>query len=194
VRRLSLSAGRVTGVETEAGRLAADAVVVACGIGTAKLLATVGLTLAVAASPALLVVTRPRAKCLNGLVMSPEMQLRQTAEGRLIATSGFADNPDADGAAEAAALVDAMRRMIVSGASIVQDYHVVGRRPMPRDGFPIVGSVGHVPGLYVAVMHSGITLAPAIGRFVADELLTGHRDVLLAPYGPGRLAEVSQAA
>jgi glycine/D-amino acid oxidase-like deaminating enzyme len=36
------------------------------------------------------------------------------------------------------------------------------------------------------VMHSGITLAPAIGRFVADEVLTGRRDSLLEPYGLGR--------
>jgi glycine/D-amino acid oxidase-like deaminating enzyme len=43
-------------------------------------------------------------------------------------------------------------------------------------------------------MHSGITLAPAIGRFVADELLTGQRDNLLAPYRPGRLVDVPPAA
>ena len=195
VRRLNLSAGRVTAVETDAGRLAADAVVVACGTGTAKLVATVGLTLAVSASPALLVVTQPHARCLNGLVMSPEMQLRQTAEGRLVAAVGLADtDPGADGAAEAATLIDAMRGMIISGASIAPDYHVVGRRPMPQDGFPVVGQVDGITGLYVAVMHSGVTLAPAIGRFVADELLTGQRDDLLVPYRPARLADVSPAA
>jgi glycine/D-amino acid oxidase-like deaminating enzyme len=32
-------------------------------------------------------------------------------------------------------------------------------------------------------MHSGITLAPAIGRFVANEILTGRRDSLIEPYG-----------
>jgi glycine/D-amino acid oxidase-like deaminating enzyme len=59
-----------------------------------------------------------------------------------------------------------------SGASTDPDYKVVGRRPTPRDGFPIVGSVDRVPGLYVAVMRSGVTPASAIGGFVADELLT----------------------
>jgi len=37
-------------------------------------------------------------------------------------------------------------------------------------------------------MHSGITLAPAIGRFVADEIMTGQRDALLEPYGPDRFS------
>jgi glycine/D-amino acid oxidase-like deaminating enzyme len=194
VRCLSLSAGRVSGVETDCMRHTADAVVVACGAGTADLVATVGLRLSVAASPALLVVTQPHLRCLNGLVMPPDMQVRQTAEGRLVATAGFAAmDPGADGSAEATALIDAMRGMFDSGASISPDYHVVGRRPMPGDGYPVVGSVGLIPGLYVAVMHSGITLAPAIGRCIADELLTGKRDNLLAPYRPERLLDVSSS-
>ncbi|MBC8035894.1 MAG: FAD-binding oxidoreductase, partial [Rhizobiales bacterium] len=41
-------------------------------------------------------------------------------------------------------------------------------------------------GLYVAVTHSGVTLAPAIGLFAARELLEGRRDPLLASYGPDR--------
>lgn len=120
--------------------------------------------------------------------MSPAMQLRQTAEGRLLAAASFDDaDPDADGAGAAAALFDAMKGMMASDASLSPDFHVVGRRPIPKDGFPAVGRVDGIPGLYTAVMHSGITLAPAIGRFVADEVLTGRRDSLLEPYGLGRL-------
>jgi glycine/D-amino acid oxidase-like deaminating enzyme len=46
-----------------------------------------------------------------------------------------------------------------------------------------MGRAAGISGLYVAVMHSGITLAPAIGRFVANEILTGRRDSLIEPYG-----------
>ena len=49
----------------------------------------------------------------------------------------------------------------------------VGVRPMPADGEPIVGPVAEVPGLYLAVMHSAVTLAPAVGRLVARELIDG---------------------
>jgi glycine/D-amino acid oxidase-like deaminating enzyme len=111
-----------------------------------------------------------------------------TTGGRLVAAASFDDaHSDADGAVAAAELFDAMKGMIASGASLSPDFHVVGRRPIPKDGFPAVERAAGIPGLYTAVMHSGITLAPVIGHFVADELLTGRRESLLEPYGLGRL-------
>ena len=44
---------------------------------------------------------------------------------------------------------------------------------MPADGEPIVGPVAEVPGLYLAVMHPAVTLASAVGRLVARELVGG---------------------
>ncbi|MGH6919428.1 MAG: NAD(P)/FAD-dependent oxidoreductase, partial [Geminicoccaceae bacterium] len=38
----------------------------------------------------------------------------------------------------------------------------------------------------LATMHSGVTLAPAVGRFAAMEILDGARVDLLAPYRPER--------
>jgi len=184
VRSLNLHAGHITGVETSAGSLDADEVVVASGVGTGNLVATIGLTLPMTASPALLVRTQPHAKRLNGLVMSPEMQLRQTPEGRLVAAVNFEHaGADADSTEAAAAAFDAMRGMIISSTTLLPESHIIGVRPIPKDGFPVVGRATGITGLYVAVMHSGITLAPAIGRFVADEILTGRRDSLIEPYG-----------
>ena len=187
---LNLRSGHVMSVETGAGALDADEVVMAAGVGTTDLVATVGLTLPMTASPALLVYTQPYAKRLNGLVMSPAMQLRQTPEGRFVAAVNFDDTgADADEREAAAAALATMRGMLKSSAALVPDSHVVGVRPIPEDGFPAVGRTADISGLYVAVMHSGITLAPAIGRFVADEILTGRRDSLIEPYGLERLGE-----
>jgi glycine/D-amino acid oxidase-like deaminating enzyme len=61
-------------------------------------------------------------------------------------------------------------------------------RPMPADGFSIVGSLPGVAGLYVAVTHSGITLGPLLGECVARELLSGERLPVLEPYRPERFA------
>jgi glycine/D-amino acid oxidase-like deaminating enzyme len=184
VRSLNLRAGRITGVETRAGFLDADEVVVAAGVGTADLVATVGLTLPITGSPALLVRTQPHAKRLNGLVMSPAMQLRQTPQGRLVAAVSFEETgADADGREAAAAVFDAMRGTLTSGGALVPEAHAVGIRTITKDSFPAMGRAAGISGLYVAVMHSGITLAPAIGRFVANEILTGRRDSLIEPYG-----------
>jgi glycine/D-amino acid oxidase-like deaminating enzyme len=62
-------------------------------------------------------------------------------------------------------------------------------RAMPADRLPIVGPVPWLDGLYVAVTHSGVTVAPALGRLVAREVADGEPDGLLAPFRPGRFAE-----
>jgi glycine/D-amino acid oxidase-like deaminating enzyme len=78
--------------------------------------------------------------------------------------------------------------MLRGGEGLEYDGFQVGVRPIPADGFPTVGRARGLAGLTIAVMHSGITLAPAVGRLVAEEILTGHRDPLLSPYGPDRFA------
>lgn len=189
-RSIVLRAGRVVGIETDSGRLDADHVVIAAGIGTAAIAATAGLALPISDPPALLVVSKPHARLLNGLVMTPVLQLRQAADGRLAAAAGFDGTfSDDDGAAAAASVFGAIKAMFLSAASLGFDFHVVGRRPIPRDGMPLVGRAGSVDGLHVAVAHSGITLAPAIGRFVAEEVVIGRREPLLAPFDPGRLSK-----
>jgi glycine/D-amino acid oxidase-like deaminating enzyme len=62
----------------------------------------------------------------------------------------------------------------------------LGLRPIPEDGLPAIGPAPGLEGLYLAVMHSGITLAPAVGRFAAMELLDGAEVELLAPFRPDR--------
>jgi glycine/D-amino acid oxidase-like deaminating enzyme len=184
VSGLLLRNGRIVGVETSGGPIEADEVVVAAGIGVTELVAPIGLTLPIRAAPALIVRTQPFEKRLHGLVMSPEMQLRQTPEGRFVAAVEFSPgDTDADGARSAATTLDLMREMIALTPALLPDFHVIGVRPIPKDGFPIVGRAPGIAGLYVAVTHSGITLAPIIGRIVADEIMIGNRDSLIAPYG-----------
>ena len=64
----------------------------------------------------------------------------------------------------------------------------LGFRPMPKDGFPIVGPLPGVPRVSVCVTHSGVTLAPLLGDLMAAELITGREESLLAPYRPARYA------
>jgi len=62
----------------------------------------------------------------------------------------------------------------------------VGYRPMPRDGFPVLGFPEPVPNLYIALMHSGVTLAPLVGELAAMEIVDGARVQLLEAYRPER--------
>ncbi|HEX3306718.1 MAG TPA: FAD-dependent oxidoreductase, partial [Streptosporangiaceae bacterium] len=64
--------------------------------------------------------------------------------------------------------------------------HQVCVRPLPSDGQSIVGRLPGAPGLYVAVTHSGVTLAAHLSRLIAADLTTGTPPASLAPYTPAR--------
>jgi len=59
-------------------------------------------------------------------------------------------------------------------------------RPMPVDGQSIVGPLPGTHGLYVAVTHSGVTLAARLSQLIAAELTAGTQPAELAPYRPSR--------
>jgi glycine/D-amino acid oxidase-like deaminating enzyme len=61
-------------------------------------------------------------------------------------------------------------------------------RPLPADEQSIVGRLPGAEWLYVAVTHSGVTLAAHLSRLIAAELITGTEAAELAPYRPGRFA------
>lgn len=190
VERLARSGDRLIGAETTQGRFEAGEVVLAAGAETMRLAETAGITLPMSTPPGLLVHSRPAPRLLNGLVMGPEAHVRQTSEGRLVAGADFGGgDPGEDAAAAAQALFAVMQGMVRGGERLELDFHTIGYRPTPRDGFPIVGRAGGMQGLYVAAMHSGITLAPAVGLFAARELTGGAREPLLAPYRPERFLQ-----
>jgi glycine/D-amino acid oxidase-like deaminating enzyme len=68
------------------------------------------------------------------------------------------------------------------------DQVVLGNRVMPADEYPIAGFTAECSNLYVAATHSGITLAPLIGRLAAAEILDGERIGALESYRPSRFA------
>ncbi len=183
---------RFTGVETSVGRKQADMVVVACGAWTETLLATAGLKLPMDNRTGLIIHTGPVGPVLNHLVLSPEIHFRQEKDGRIIVGEIFSggslhDNAVAADPTELAGLIIGKLKKRLPG---VRDLSVarimVGRRPVPADGFPAIGPPTDADGLYVATMHSGMTLGPAVGRLVADEISGTDRSDLLAPYRPAR--------
>jgi len=59
-------------------------------------------------------------------------------------------------------------------------------RPIPADGQSIVGRLSGAEWLYIAVTHSGVTLAAHLSRLIAAELTAGTPAAELAPYRPNR--------
>ncbi len=189
VKGLLRQGERIVGIETSEGPMHGDHVVLAAGAGTAALAASADILVPLETPPGLIVHSRPAPKMLNGLVMAPELHLRQTAEGRIIAGSDFGGTDPGDNPQAAAdALFDKVRAALKSGEALELDFHTVGYRPTPKDGLPILGNAGAAPGLYLAVLHSGITLAPLVGLLAAQEIVDGSEAHDLAPFRLSRFS------
>ena len=50
----------------------------------------------------------------------------------------------------------------------------------------MLGFTKEVPNLYLAVTHSGVTLAPIVGEMASIEILNDVDVQLLKPFRPGR--------
>jgi glycine/D-amino acid oxidase-like deaminating enzyme len=190
VDRLVVAGGRVTGVETSFGRLAAGHVVLAAGVATQALAATAGARVPVEARPGLILQTRPVAPVIDHLILAPGIHFRQTPEGALVAGEVFSgDGPDpARLTRDPQGVADEVLARLsarLPGVDLQLAALGLGLRPVPPDGLPAIGEV--MPGLTVAVMHSGVTLAPLVGELVAAEL-SGRLQPMLAPYRPGRFS------
>lgn len=179
----------ITGIRTNEGAVDADTVVLAAGTETGTLCKQVGVVLPIGSSPALLLRFRSAGNLVNGVVSSPDLEIRQGPDGRLLAAEDFDDGSDPDAIAQQTLAVIKSR---LRGADAVDiEGAIVGMRPMPADGLPIIGFSSQLDGLYVAAMHAGVTLAPAVGRFAATEILDGAEVNLLEPCRPERFSAAS---
>lgn len=188
VRWITAEKGRVTGVMTQEGPLEADVVVLAAGTSCRALLKDQGKDLALDEPPGLLVHSAPAPEMLNGLVMAPELHVRQTAEGRLVAGSDFAGTDPGDNPQKAAdELFSKLQAFLGSGELLALESYSIGYRPTPRDGVSAIGAVPGLDGLYLCVTHSGVTLAPVLGALGARDITGQGRHALLASFAPDRL-------
>jgi glycine/D-amino acid oxidase-like deaminating enzyme len=186
--RLAEDSERITGVMTDDGVLEADDVVVAAGAASPQILKTAGLSLPLDTPPGLLVTSVPAPELLKGLVMAPELHVRQRPDGSLIAGSDFGGTePGNDPEATAEQLFSKVKALVRGAANLKMAGFAIGYRPTPPDGVSAVGRIEGKPGLYVCVTHSGITLAPVLGELGALEILEGERDLLLKPFAADRL-------
>ncbi len=179
--------GRIFGAETSHGPIEADCLVLAAGVATQGLAAPLGLALPMTNLPGLLIRTRPVEPRLQRLVLSPGCHVKQDPDGALVAGADFGGGGEVEDAERAGEeLLEQVRALLPGVSGLALEEVVIGVRPMPEDGFPAVGFAAGLEGFYIAVMHSGVTLAPVIGRFAAEEILEGAHIDLLAPYRPSR--------
>ena len=197
--------GRAHAIITASGSVDVDAVVIAAGTETSRLAALAGVNVPQAESPGVVIRTTTLPPLLYNVpvVYAPpigdgrrEIHLRQCADGRLMIGEGDQESlAQDDSQAHADDLLARARRYLpgLDGAEAVPV--PVGWRPMPLDGYPVMGFTSEAPNLYVALTHSGVTLAPALSQLAAQEICDGTpAEAVLGPYRPQRFAGLTPEA
>ncbi len=183
--------GRVTGVQIGDGSIFyADAVINCTGRWAGDTVFPPALRVPLAPSLGLLVYLSCHASRLEHVLHTPRCHIRPDGAGRLLIGRNDAVSDLAAGSElrpdmpEVCELVNDARKILPLDMRV--ESVKLGIRAIPQDGFPMLGWWPGVEGYYVAVMHSGVTLAPAIGSLVAEELLGGHAQPMFASFRPER--------
>tara|TARA_B100000749_G_scaffold208611_1_gene163622 strand:+ start:103 stop:459 length:357 start_codon:yes stop_codon:yes gene_type:complete len=115
--------------------------------------------------------------------------MKQKVDGRVVVGAGFEGSPGTDHSREAGErILEKAARFLPALGTVDLDQVTLGWRPLPKDGHPVIGFPEHSPNIYLTVMHSGMTLAPVIGRLAAIEILDQVQVDLLEHYRLTRFA------
>ena len=191
VTKLIFEQNQVKGVQIEEEKIYANEVILATGLGTSEVLKSININFNMRTSLGLLAYTNPLPPLLNHPITGNDFHVRQDNQGRLIIGGRFDDDAskENDLAAVAKMLVKEMVSRLNYDGEVNLDYYTVGKRPLPMDGRPKIGrlknSVGEIiKGVYIAVMHSGVTNAPIVGKLGIEEIISGKQDKMLNTFSP----------
>ncbi|MBA3450496.1 MAG: FAD-binding oxidoreductase [Chloroflexia bacterium] len=202
--------GRVRSVRTTNGAFAADTVVVAAGVHTARLLAPLGIDLPIAVGHVAVVQTVPLPPLIGQVlgVATADFAGRQEVGGRFRLTGGGTPWPhDLDILAQgydsvlpsaghiAAALARGIEILpVLAAARVAQVWG--GLLDMTPDALPVIERIPEIDGLIVAAGFSGhgFCLGPVTGQILRDLALSGDTDFPIAPFQRDRFAESTEQA
>ena len=184
--------GKVDAVKTSDAEYSCDIVVLASGVQTTELASLLDIYIPQQNSPGIVIQTTPCASVLKNVAVihAPptnenyqHLHLRQLTDGALRIGQGTQEGINRDDSQEHADALLAQAKdylPAIAGAEAIPT--PMGYRPMPLDGFPVVGFTEAVPNLYIALMHSGVTLAPLVGEMATIEIVDGARVDWFTPY------------
>lgn len=188
---------RVVSVQTERGAVKAGHIVLAAGVWSDELAATIGLRLPIRTRALQMILSTPAQSNLLEPVISAvgrALSLKQVANGAFLLGGGWLGDPSPD------------RRSFSMRSTSIQGNWVTARELLPAvgdqriasswcgleaqsiDDIPFIGPIPGLKGLTIGVGFSGhgFALAPAIGRCVADQI-NGHPTPELEGLDPSRI-------
>lgn len=176
VHRLVLRDGGVVALDTSAGPVEVDHVVLASGVESGALAEQVGLRLPLRGGRGYVVDVAAPARTLGQPVRLKEHRVVITPLGDRVRVAGsieFGDETRSADLRRADALLEVATRAVpgLRGRPVLDRW--AGERPCTPDGVPVIGGTEVVRNLSVATGHGmwGLILAPVTARLVADHLI-----------------------
>lgn len=192
VTSVDVQNGTAKAVRTTEGNVyKADAIINCTGSWANRILEGVP-TIPMASTVGVLGFTLPVAATLQRQFHMDDLDVRPDGAGRLMIHKISVDslvpelkalNPKGD---EAALLLNAVRKVIPTLQAQDLESIRTTMRPIPGDNLTCSGWVPGISGYYVAVTHSGVTIAPYLGKAVADEVVRGRVHESLLEFRPDR--------
>jgi D-amino-acid dehydrogenase len=174
---------------TAAREYVADAIVLANGAWLSELASAHGVRMPVHAGRGYSF-TVPVDSPLAQPVHFPGSRLAVTPDGNRVRVVGVMefDGPDAPlKQSRINSMIRALKPLLTGIDWNERSDDWVGPRPLTSDGMPLIGNTA-TRGIYVASGHGmwGMTLGPATGQLLAEEIVTGRTPAEIKPFSPLR--------
>jgi len=190
-------------LETNQGDMEVDAFVLATGADPEATNVLAGIDIPQRSTPGVIAVTKSMEQMLNRIIVAPGVHIHQRLDGKIVLgeqdgapqteahTARLADRPNQFPNRELALqhadrILAVARQYLPAMANAEIEDVYIGWRPLPIDGHPVIGFSPTRRNAYIAIAHSGVSLAPIIGRLAAQEIVENVQISSLANYRPDR--------
>ena len=180
----------ISAVQTNIGEMQCDMVAIATGAATQNGLEGFEWRLPMQNKKGLIVQTAPLPQLINHVLMTNDVHFKQNTDGSFTAGEIYSGDLK-KGVVPLDLAYDVLSRIskkLNSSENLTPTNIKIGTRPVPIDGFPVVGEIEGYKGAFIAVMHSGVTLAPLVGELLASEMLQATKSSLLNSFRPIRFS------
>ena len=197
-KKLEYRGNNLESIKTSDGEIKTNQVIFACGINTDNILSSKMMS---PSTPGIILTTKPQRPLINRIIVAPGIHIHQQNDGRiiigeqggvgmlheerLIKKPRYFPNHDYEKKHQNR-ILKTVKEIIPKLNDLEVERTTIGWRPLPKDGKPIIGPIKELPGVYIAVMHSGISLAAIIGTLVKEEILEARTNKLLEDFRPSR--------
>lgn len=185
----------VTGIEKQQGSFIVTTaktvfrckkLILSAGIWTRELGKLLGIDVPVKPVRGQIIITEPLAPLMKHTLSI----MRQTSNGEVL-VGNSQENAGLDRRSTLDVMIETANMAVkyvpdLAKAKVVRGFS--GLRVMPEDEFPIFGVVPGIENLYVAALHSGITLSPLIGTLMTELITGGETSVPIDRFSITRFA------